>query len=75
MHFTGIKTSPKILLLLRHKNVKLAWRLPTYSKVPSLRNNLFKLTHYDETKKRTHDSQIVRPKENFKLSNDWASYR
>ena len=38
-------------------------------------NNLIKLTHYDETKKRTHNSQIVRAKENFKLSHGGPSYR
>ena len=27
-----------------------------------------KLTHYDEIKKRAHDSQLVRAKENLKLS-------
>ena len=27
------------------------------------RNNLIKLTHYDETKKKAHDSEIVRSKE------------
>ena len=32
------------------------------------RNNLIKLTHYGGTKKRAHDSQIVRAKENLKLS-------
>ena len=31
-------------------------------------HNLIKLTHYDETKKRAHDSQIVRAKEELKLS-------
>ena len=36
--------------------------------VSSWRNTLIKLTHYDETKKRAHDSQIVRAKENHKLS-------
>ena len=35
----------------------------------------FKLTHYDETKKRTNDSQIVRAKENLKLSHGGYSYR
>ena len=30
---------------------------------------LIKLTHHDETKKRAHDSQIVRAKEKPKLSN------
>ena len=34
-----------------------------------------KLTHHDETKKRDHDSQIVRAKENFKLSHGGPSYR
>ena len=29
---------------------------------------LIKLTHHDETKERAHDSQIVRAKENLKLS-------
>ena len=31
-------------------------------------DTLIKLTHHDETKKRAHDSQIVRAKENLKLS-------
>ena len=29
------------------------------------RNNLIKLTHYDKTKKRAHDSQIVRAEDNL----------
>ena len=33
-----------------------------------------KLTQYDETKKRAHDSQIVRAKENLKLSHGGSSY-
>ena len=33
------------------------------------------LTHYDEAKKMAHDSQIVRAKENLKLSNGGPSYR
>ena len=36
---------------------------------------LTKLTHYVETKKRAHDSQIVRAKENLKLSHGGSSYR
>ena len=32
------------------------------------------LTHHDETKKRAHDSQIVRAKENLKLSHGGSSY-
>ena len=31
-----------------------------------MENTLIKLTHHDETKKRAHDSQIVRAKENLK---------
>ena len=36
---------------------------------------LIKLTHHDETKIRAHDSQIVRAKENLKLSHGVSSYR
>ena len=32
------------------------------------KNTLIKLTHYDKTKKMAHDSQIVRAKENLKMS-------
>ena len=38
-------------------------------------HNLIKLTHYDETKKRAHDSQIVRAKEELKLSHSTPSQR
>ena len=31
-------------------------------------NNSINLTHYNVTKKKAHDSQIVRAKENLKLS-------
>ena len=61
------------------KLVKLTWRLPYYCNVSSLRNNLSKLTHYDETKKRAHDSQIVIAKviakENLKLSHSGPNQR
>ena len=40
--------------------VQLAWKPSNYCNVSSRRNTLIKLTHYDETKKRAHDSQIVR---------------
>ena len=36
---------------------------------------LIKLTHYDETKNRAHDSQINRAKESLKLSHGGPSYR
>ena len=38
-------------------------------------NIVIKLTHSVETKKRAHDSQIVRAKENLKLSHGGSSYR
>ena len=40
-----------------------------------MENTLIKLLHHDETKKRAHDSQIVRAKENLKLSHGGSSYR
>ena len=38
-------------------------------------SNQIKLTHHDETKKRAYDLQIVRAKENLKLSHGGSSYR
>ena len=63
MHFTGTKSTPQIILLLKHSNVKLAWRLPNYCNVSSWRNNLIKYTYYDQAKKMAHDSQIVGAKD------------
>ena len=40
-----------------------------------MENTVIKLTYYDETKKRAHDSQIDRAKENLKLSHGGSSYR
>ena len=73
MNFTGTKSSPSYPLLLKHKNVKLAWRIANYYSASSKRQAI-KSTHYDETEKRVHDSQIVRAKENLKLSHGWPSY-
>ena len=36
----------------------------------SKRNNLIKLTHYNGTERMAHNSQIIRAKENLKLSQD-----
>ena len=36
---------------------------------------VIKLKHYDETKNRAHHSQIVRAKENLKLSHDGPIHR
>ena len=43
-------------------------RMEAYANVSSQRNNKIKLTHYDDTKKMAYGSQIVRAKENLKLS-------
>ena len=39
-----------------------------------MENTLIKLTLHDETKKRAHDSQIVRAKENLMLSHGGSKY-
>ena len=57
-----------MLLLKQKKNVYLVCRLPSVYNASSQRNNQIKLTHYDETKKRAHDSELVKAKENLKLS-------
>ena len=51
------------------------WALPNYCNVSSHRNNLIKLKHYDDTKEKAHDSQIVRAKENLKLSQGGPNQR
>ena len=66
---------PRFCCCWSTKNVKLTWRLPNYCNVSSWRNNLIKLTHYDETKKMAQDSQIVRAEENLNLSHSGPSYR
>ena len=47
-------------------------RLLNYCNVPSWRNNIIKLTYYDETKKRANDSQIVRARESLKFKTDFV---
>ena len=39
----------------------------------SQRNNLIKLTHYDESNKRAPDSQIVKTEEKLELIYGWHS--
>ena len=72
---TDHKSSPCHYVTGELKIVKLAWRLPKYCNVSSQRNNLIKLSHYDETKKRAHNSQKVRAKENSSLIHDGPSQR
>ena len=40
----------------------------TIANVSSYRNKIIKLTHYEDTEKRAHNSQIVRAKENLNLA-------
>ena len=49
-------------------------RILYYCNVSLWRNKLIKLTHYDEIEKMAQDSQIVRAKENLKLSHGGPSY-
>ena len=55
--------------LLKHQLVKFACKLSNYCNVyvSSQRINIIKSTHYDETRKRAHDLQIVRAKETLNL--------
>ena len=48
-------------------------RLTNYYNVPPQRNNLIKLPHYDETKKRAHDSQIIQTNKKLKVSHGGPS--
>ena len=50
MHFTGAKSLPKIILLLKHKNCLARMKASEPLQCLSQRNNLIKLTLYDETK-------------------------
>ena len=43
--------------------------------ITEIQSNQIKSTHYDESKKRAHDSHIVRAKENIKLSYSGPSQR
>ena len=63
-HFEHVKTK---------QIVQVAWKLPNYCNVTPQRNNLIKLTNYDETKKRGLDSETVRAKENPKLTHGGPS--
>ena len=51
------------------------WRLSNLCNASSQRNNLIKLTHYNETNKRAHDSQIDRAEETLKVCYDVPSQR
>ena len=63
MHFTGTKPRPILLvpnLALDSVDVKTKKMFSSHRGFLTIaRNNLIKLTHYDETKNMAHDSQIV----------------
>ena len=61
--------------MLKRINLELARMLANLCNASSHRSNLIILTHYDEEKKRAHDSQIVRVKEHLKLSHGGPSQR
>ena len=67
MHFTGPKSSPCILLLLKHKKclarIIIQCRFTDLLHVSSQGNNVIKLILCVETKKTGYDSKIVRTKE------------
>ena len=77
MYSTAIKSSPKLLLLLKHKTSKLAWRLPNYCNVSTWRNNQFKPTEagqnilgqtipcYFLTPRTKHTTKICHPGQNI----------
>ena len=71
MHFTGTKSSPWILLLLKYKKCSACMEAIELMQCIIMENTLI----HDETKERDHDSQIVRAKENLKLSHGGSSYR
>ena len=73
MHFTGaISFALDYVVVNTQKVFSLQGGFQT-SAMHHHRKNLIKLTHNDETKKRANDSQIVRTKENLKLSYDGPS--
>ena len=65
MHFTGAKIFAIDTVVVNAQN---CWRFFSQCNASSQRNNLIKITHYDETMKRANDSQIVRANKNLKLS-------
>ena len=69
MHFTGANISPRSFV----KIIKMFGSNRGF--LTPQRNNLIKLTHYDDTKKRAHDTQIVDVKENLRCSHGGTSQR
>ena len=62
-------------MLLKYKKCSARMEAIQLMQCIIMENTLIKLTLHDETKKRAHDSQIVRAKENLKLSHSGSSYR
>ena len=66
MHFTGIQSSPQILLLLKHKTCIARMKASSLIQCIIIEK---------QSKKKTHDSQIVRDNESLKLSHGGHSQR
>ena len=76
MHFTGTKFFALDSAVVEVQEMFSSHgRLLTIAMYHHGETLLIKLTHCDETKKRAHDSQIVRAKEYLKLSHGGYSYR
>ena len=63
-NFQVPNSRPRLCCCKNTKNVWFVWRFPKYYIVPSQRNNLIKLSPYDEINKRAHYLQKVRAKGN-----------
>ena len=75
MHFTGTKFALDSTVVEVQDMLNLHGSFLTNAVLSSYRNTIIKLTPYDETKKRAHNSKIARAKENLKLSHGGFSYR
>ena len=62
-------------MLLKYKKYSARMEAIKLMQCIIMENTLIKLTLHDETEKRAHDSQLVRAKENLKLSHGGSSYR
>ena len=75
MHFTGTKSSPQILPPLEYKKCSARMEATQPMQCITMENTQTKPTLHDETKKRAHDPQTARAKENPKPSHGRPSHR
>ena len=60
---------------MHHRLARMETSYVSLCNASSQRNDLIKLTHFNETKKRAQDSRIVRAKDTLKLSHGGPSQR